>query len=150
MAAKTPEDKKRIMEIAGLNLRALTAMDQVLDWYAGLFATLGARALGEVIMGERKRRDDAKADRQRRDRERAKEIHERNAAPKGYTDEQWANRGQPQKGARGTWSQARKDLEQAHREIDWEEAEGITFPEGEGERARPPKVRPKILTYPSR
>ena len=61
MAAKTRKEKEAIIATAAQHLTPLISAQQVLDWYAGLFAKLGAKSIGQIIMGEHKRRADAKA-----------------------------------------------------------------------------------------
>lgn len=136
MATLDRKEREKIMETASQHLTPLVSAQQVLDWYAELFPKLGAKAIGQIIMGEHKRRLDAKKAKQRRAQKKIDKFLEAEAKPPGYSDQDFANRGQPQKGARGPLSRQFKAHEQALKEIKREDAEGIEFSEDEGERAK--------------
>lgn len=134
--ALTREDREKMMKAAGYALQPLITAQQVLDWYAGLFkAQLGPKWIGQVLAAEHKRRATAAADRQRFLKKVADKALEREASWK-YGDENLAKRGQPQSGHKGPWSRARKAMEEAAKDLDRQAAEGVTFDEGEGERAK--------------
>lgn len=128
------EAREKVMKAAALQLMPMVAMQDMLDWYAGLHkAQLGPKWIGQVILAEHARRATAKADRQRAIQKAAAKKLEREAAFK-YSDQNWAARGQPQSGAKGPWSRERKALEEAAKDLDREEAEDVIFSEDEGVR----------------
>lgn len=134
--ALTREDREKIMKAAGYALQPMVAMQDMLDWYAGLHkAELGPKWIGQVILAEHKRRATAAADRQRFLKKAADKALEKEAGWK-YSDQNLANRGQPQSGAKGPWSRSRRAMEEAAKDLDREAKEDVQFVEGEGERAK--------------
>lgn len=130
------ESREKIMKAAGYALQPMVAMQDMLDWYAGLHkAQLGPKWIGQVILAEHKRRATAKMDRQRIIKRAGKEAVEKEDSFK-YSDAKLAQRGQVQSGHKGPWSRERKAMEQAAKDLDREAREDVQFVEGEGERAK--------------